>query len=131
MKRKSLTFLLAALLSLTACGTGETAAEPKAETVPLAQTIDAAAVPTDVAEDAWYTGAVRYVTENGLMDSLNGGFAPDADTPREIIAESLWRASGRKIASASADFSDVTAANKAAIDWAVETGVVKGMGGGK
>jgi len=54
-----------------------------------------------------------------------------AATPREIIAESLWRANRSKTASARADFSDVSAANRAAIDWAVEAGVVNGMGGGK
>ena len=139
MKRNCLAIFLTALLalSLAACGASEPAAQPKAESLPeikampLAQTIDAAAVPADVAEDAWYAGAVRYVTENGLMDPVGGSFAPNADTTREIIAESLWRANGRKIASASACFSDVTAANKAAIDWAVEAGVVNGMGGGK
>ncbi|MBR1821098.1 MAG: DUF362 domain-containing protein [Clostridia bacterium] len=141
MKRKGLAFFLTALLalSLTACGAGETAAEPIAESapqqeievVPLAQTIDAAAIPADVAEDAWYADAVLYVTENGLMDPLGSSFVPNADTPREIIAESLWRANGRKTVSAGVGFSDVTAANKAAIDWAVESGVVNGMGGGK
>ena len=139
MKRNCLAFFLTALLalSLTACGANETAAEPLAESlpeieaVPLAQTIDAAALPADVADDAWYADAVRYVTENGLMDPVGGGFAPNADTTREIIAESLWRANGRKTASASAGFSDVAAANKAAIDWAVEADVVNGMGGGK
>ena len=139
MKRKGLALLLTALLtlSLTACGAGKTAAEPataqlpESEAVPLAQTIAAAAVPADVADDAWYAGAVRYVTENGLMDPVDGSFAPDAATPREIIAESLWRANGRKNASARADFSDVSAANRAAIDWAAEAGVVNGMGGGK
>ena len=139
MKRKGLALLLTALLtlSLAGCGAGKTAAEPataqlpESEAVPLAQTIAAAAVPADVADDAWYAGAVRYVTENGLMDPVNGSFAPDAATPREIIAESLWRANGRKTASARADFSDVSAANRAAIDWAVEAGVVNGMGGGK
>lgn len=139
--RNVLCSILAALmlLMLSACGGAttdsvESAQQPETSAAPAAMQLTAAAQQSfpDVAEDAWYADAVRFVTERGLMDPMpNGDFEPNAETPREIIAESLWRANGRKTASAEAAFSDMPAANKAAIDWAVEAGVVSGMGNGR
>lgn len=140
IRKRVWTLLLTALLlsGLSSCGrTSEPALDttlPEAEAIHLAaQTVAGAQTLSDVAEDAWYADAVRFVTENGLMDAVDGEFCPDDATPREIIAESLWRASGRKSASAGSGFSDVDADSnhKAAIDWAVEAGVVGGIGGGK
>jgi len=127
------------LLVLSACGSAtaesaEQARQPETGAAPVAMQMTAAARQSfpDVSEDAWYADAVRFVTERGLMDPVpNGNFEPDAETAREIIAESLWRANGRKAASAEAAFSDMPAANKAAVDWAVEAGVVGGMGNGR
>ena len=139
--RRVLCSILAALmlLALSACGgaateSAEPAQQPETSAAPAAMQLSAVAQQSfpDVAEDAWYADAVRFVTERGLMDPMpNGNFEPNAETAREIIAESLWRANGRKTASAEAAFSDVPAANKAAIDWAVEAGVVSGMGNGR
>ena len=135
--RMPVLFAALMLLVLSACsGTDsiEPVQQPETSAAPVAMRLTAAAQQSfpDVPEDAWYADAVRFVTERGLMDSMpNGNFAPDAVTPREIIAESLWRANGRKSASAEAAFSDMPAANKAAVDWAVEAGVVSGMGNGR
>ena len=132
--------LLAALmlLVLSACSGAdsiEPARQPETNAVPVAMQLTAAAQQSfpDVQEDAWYADAVRYVIEHDLMDAADGKFCPDDAAPREIIAESLWRAGGRKSASADSGFSDVDAGsdNKAAIDWAAEAGVVGGVGGGK
>ena len=137
MKRICMAFLLAAAVLLPGCGSVDIpAAEPAAlresGAVLLSQTVGGTTF-ADVADGAWYADAVRYVTENGLMDEMNGSFAPNDDTPREIIAESLWRADGRRAAEASASFSDVEASSawKAAVDWAVEAGIVNGIGDGK
>ena len=136
--RNVLCGILAALmlLALSACGgaateSAEPAQQPETSAAPVAMQLTAAAQQSfpDVAEDAWYADAVRFVTERGLMDPMpNGNFEPNAETAREIIAESLWRANGRKIASASASFSDVTAKTDHAdeIAWLASTGVSTG-----
>ena len=95
MKRICLAFLLAAAMLLPGCGSAdlsaaETALPREIGAALLSQTVEVNSY-DDVADDAWYAGAVRYVTENGLMDETGGSFSPNADTPREIIAESLWR----------------------------------------
>ena len=49
----------------------------------------------DVAEDAWYYGAVRYVNENGLMAGTSANtFAPDLTTTRGMIVTILYRLEG-------------------------------------
>lgn len=49
----------------------------------------------DVAEDAWYYDAVRYVNENGLMAGTSANtFAPDLTTTRGMIVTTLYRLEG-------------------------------------
>lgn len=49
----------------------------------------------DVAEDAWYYDAVRYVNENGLMAGTSANtFAPDLTTTRGMIVTILYRLAG-------------------------------------
>lgn len=49
----------------------------------------------DVAEDAWYYDAVRYVNENGLMAGTSANtFAPDLTTTRGMIVTILYRLEG-------------------------------------
>lgn len=49
----------------------------------------------DVAEDAWYYDAVKYVNENGLMAGTSANtFAPDRTTTRGMIVTILYRMEG-------------------------------------
>lgn len=49
----------------------------------------------DVGPDEWYSEAIAYVAESGLMNGIGGGeFAPDAPVSRAMAATVLWRLSG-------------------------------------
>ena len=53
---------------------------------------------TDIADNAWYADAVRYVYEHGLMAGTSATtFAPDATTSRSMIATILWRMAGSPV----------------------------------
>lgn len=46
----------------------------------------------DVPEDAWYTGAVRWATANGIVDGYSPErFGPNDSVSREQLATILWR----------------------------------------
>lgn len=81
---------------------------------------------------AWYDAAVSYVKENGLMDIDEAGIDPSTDADRITVVEALWRAADRPSAAKSSAFTDIDAdsANKAAIDWAAETGIISGYSDG-
>lgn len=84
---------------------------------------------TDVANDAWYTDAVQYVYENGMMNGTSATmFQPDAKTTRGMIVTMLYRLEGEPSANASA-FTDVAADEwyADAVGWAAANGVVNGV----
>lgn len=88
----------------------------------------------DVAENAWYTDAVRYVYEHDLMDGIGSTtFAPDATTSRAMIATILWRMAGSPAVNGSIGFSDVADGQwySEAIRWAASEGIVAGYDNGK
>lgn len=63
---------------------------------------------TDVAQDAWYADAVRYVKEKGLMSGTSEtSFSPDAVTSRGMIVTILWRMDGSPAQTGASSFSDV------------------------
>ncbi len=112
MKKKPLCFVLSLVLLF---GMG----------IPVAS----AASYTDVDENSWYAEAVNFVSSNGLMDEIAAGsFAPEANAPRAVIAEALWRLAGRPAAASQAAFTDVSAADplSSAVNWAAESGVISG-----
>ncbi len=82
----------------------------------------------DVAEDAWYYEAVKYVYENGLMiGTADDTFAPNSTLSRAMVAQILYNLEGQPTADGKSSFTDASghwAAN--AIAWAQETGVVSG-----
>lgn len=87
----------------------------------------------DVAENAWYTEAIRYVYEHDLMDGIGSTtFAPDATTSRAMIATILWRMAGSPAVNGSIGFSDVADGQwySEAIRWAASEGIVDGYGNG-
>ena len=89
---------------------------------------------TDVAENAWYAEAVRYVYKHGLMDGTGvNTFDPDATTSRAMIATILWRMAGSPVVIGDIGFSDVANGQwySEAIRWAATEGIVDGYDNGK
>lgn len=88
---------------------------------------------TDVATDAPYAEAVKYVRNNGIMSGTsNTKFSPNLNTSRAMLATILYRMSGSPTVSQSADFSDV-AENmwySNAIAYAAENNIVAGYDNG-
>lgn len=88
---------------------------------------------TDIADNAWYADAVRYVYEHGLMAGTSTTtFAPDVTTSRAMIATILWRMAGSPVVNYAMDYTDV-AQNQwcsEAIRWAASEGIVGGYGNG-
>lgn len=88
---------------------------------------------TDVAENAWYAQAVRYVYEHGLMSGTSTtAFSPDATTSRSMIATILWRMAGSPVVNYAMDYTDVAQGQwySEAIRWAASEGIVGGYGNG-
>ena len=88
---------------------------------------------TDIADNAWYADAVRYVYEHGLMAGTSATtFAPDATTSRSMIATILWRMAGSPVVNYAMDYTDVAQGQwySEAIRWAASEGIVGGYGNG-
>ena len=92
----------------------------------------------DVPASAWYCDAVEYVYENGLMSGVSGGrFAPDDTLTREQLALILYRfaqykgydVTGTSDLAAYADGSSVSGWAAEAMSWAVDAGLISGVGG--
>ncbi len=90
---------------------------------------------TDVAEDTWYTEAVLWAYENGVMDGMgNGRFAPDGVLTREQIVTVLYRFSDAAAEGLSdpamlegfADANEVADWSKDAVCWAIARQVIQG-----
>ncbi len=81
----------------------------------------------DVAPNAWYTAAIQYAYDNGLMTGVSANeFAPDATTTRGMIVSMLARLEGVESAN-DAGFADVEGEWYAtAVNWAASVGVVSG-----
>lgn len=92
---------------------------------------------TDVKEDAYYAEAVRWAASEGIVDGYEDGtFGPDKTVTREQMATILYRyaqekqydVSGRNDLSAFADAARVSAYAKEAMQWAVDAGLISGIG---
>ena len=82
----------------------------------------------DVAANAWYYDAVRYVYENGVMTGMSQTvFSPDTNLTRAQMVQILYNLEGRPAVSGGS-FSDVAADAwyASAVAWAKSTGVVLG-----
>ena len=101
------------------------------------QDLNTALVPyqTDFAFPAplWYHDGVAWCLENKLIDPEAGGyFLPDEPASRAVIAEALWRESGKPEPGENVEsFPDVEdgAAYEKASRWAREQGVIEGVDG--
>lgn len=95
----------------------------------------AAAEYLDVGEKLWYTDAVYWATEAGVMIGYgDGNFGPDDLISREQFATVLWRYYGRPGSGVSLDsFPDGGTASpwaQEALCWAAEAGILTGRDGG-
>lgn len=82
----------------------------------------------DVQNNAWYSEAIAYVYNKGMMNGTDAGkFEPNATTTRAMLVTMLFRLEGEPKAGA-ADFSDVASGQwfSEAIAWAAANGVVNG-----
>ena len=88
---------------------------------------------TDVADDTWYTKAVIWAANNGIVNGVaKNTFAPDDSITREQIATMLYRYAGAEAAkkdklSAFPDAAKVSDWAKEALNWAVAGGLINGV----
>lgn len=89
----------------------------------------------DVAEDQWYTEAVRWAASEGIVAGTGKGFSPDAALTRESLAAILFRYAGGQADGGSldsyADGAGVSAWARDAMNWAVAQGLITGKSGGR
>jgi hypothetical protein len=90
---------------------------------------------TDVAEGQWYTNAILWAYEQGLVKGYgNGTCGPNDAITREQLATILWRAAGEQEPTQTAlkftDAGDTSDFAVKALLWANEQGIVKGRGDG-
>ena len=90
---------------------------------------------TDVQSGAWYTDAITWATQKGIVSGYgNGQFGPDDHITREQLAVMLWRYAGQPTSNASLNgFTDIDKASSyalTALQWAVEKGIISGKGNG-
>ena len=87
---------------------------------------------TDVPSDAWYAEAVKYVTEQGLMNGTSEStFAPLMNLSRSMMAQIFYNMEQRPETSGSNPFTDVADGQwyTDAVIWAAEQEIVNGYGG--
>lgn len=118
---------LASALALTLLGTAPAfaveAAQPEEPAVPYEEEI----------AGTWYADATREAYQKGWLDAVEGErFDADTLITRGMAVDALWRLAGSPMASISTGYADVEAENPYhnAIDWAWESGVATGVGGG-
>ena len=92
---------------------------------------------TDTQSGAWYSDAVLWASQNGVVSGYgNGLFGTNDPLTREQMATILYRyaqekqydVSGRNDLSAFADAARVSAYAKEAMQWAVDAGLISGIG---
>ena len=84
----------------------------------------------DVGQNDWFADAVKYVSENKLMNGTSTtSFSPNGNMSRAMLATVLYRMSG-ETAEAGSSFGDVpsSAYYAAAVSWASSKGIVNGTG---
>lgn len=88
---------------------------------------------TDTTDGAWYSDAVLWASQNGVVSGYgNGLFGSNDPVTREQIATILWRYDGSAEVNSSADFADednIASYAMDAVDWARANGIVSGIGG--
>lgn len=85
---------------------------------------------SDVPQTSWFADAVKYVSENKLMNGTSTtAFSPNENMSRAMLATVLYRMSG-ETAEADSSFGDVSSSAyyAAAVNWASSKGIVNGTG---
>lgn len=98
--------------------------ETPAPAVPVSQRF------TDIKADSWYTGAVQYVCDKGLMEGMSrDAFVPEGPLTRGALVTILYRLEGEP-GTSSPSFRDVPAGQwyAAGVSWASGQGIVNGYG---
>ncbi len=91
---------------------------------------------SDVSESSWYSDAVKWAYERGIINGYpDGSFKPDAAVSREDAAAMLYRYAGSPAVSSSEPdgFPDAAAVSGyagAAMSWACECGIITGYDDG-
>ncbi|MDO4175442.1 MAG: leucine-rich repeat protein [Eubacteriales bacterium] len=88
---------------------------------------------TDITPNAWYTQAIQYVYDKGIMKGMGDAtFAPGDSMTRAMVAQIMYAQAGSPAVSGDMPFSDVPVGRwyYDAILWANQNGVVAGMGNG-
>ena len=84
---------------------------------------------TDVRSTDWFSDAVSYVQERGLMSSTSAtNFSPNEPTTRAMLVTVLYRAAGQPETTGQSSFADVLARDyfANAVAWASENNIVTG-----
>lgn len=84
----------------------------------------------DVPQTSWFADAVKYVSENKLMNGTSTtAFSPNENMSRAMLATVLYRMSG-ETAEAGSSFGDVSSSAyyAVAVNWASSKGIVNGTG---
>ncbi len=87
----------------------------------------------DVPDGAWYSDAVNWASQSGIMEGYGDGtFGPDDSITREQMAAALWRLAGEPKAGTPSfdDASEISEWALTAVGWAQETGIMDGADGG-
>lgn len=87
----------------------------------------------DISANAWYTNAVQYVYDNGIMKGMSDDtFAPSTSMTRAMVAQIMYAQAGSPAVSGDMPFTDVPAGKwyYDAVLWATQNSVVAGMGDG-
>ena len=87
---------------------------------------------TDLDDDAWYTEAVDYVLETGLMNGVGGErFDPNGATTRAQLVTMLWRLEGKPMVNDPMQFEDAASDvwYSEAVRWAASEQIVTGSNG--
>lgn len=89
----------------------------------------------DVPADSWYAGGIFWAAKTEvLLGAGDGRFLPEAEITRQELAVMLWRYAGRQTGngdlSVFSDGEQAAAWAEAALNWAVEAGILTGRTGG-
>lgn len=85
---------------------------------------------TDVANSAWYSKAVEYVTSNKIMTGTSDStFEPSSKTTRAMVATILYRMAGSPATSTTSEFTDVSSSSwyASAVAWCKANDIYEGM----
>ena len=95
---------------------------------------------SDVASGLWYSDAVSWASENGIVTGYQDGtFRPEQTVSREQLAAIIYRYSNYRKTSLKAGGADLTAPDAAevsswsreAMSWCMENGIITGMNDGR